>query len=145
MTIAGNVRDFFTAPANLGVELTIAQIAAKIKCDNIKALGLTLWKMATKTKELRHDKNDDGKRIYFYNPKFKGAKAAPAAGAGRPRKYKKRTAVTSASRAVVTASRWALTQDSAFVDLASPDSDEISGDRARALVDFIRKLDEARA
>jgi len=41
--------------------------------------------------------------------------------------------------------RWALAADGAFVDLASPTREEISAPRARALVDFIRKLDEGQA
>ena len=63
----------------------------------------------------------------------------------KPRKYKKRkvkkTAITHSVKAAVPPSRWAVTEDGAFLDLAAPGSDEISGTRARSLVAFIRKLD----
>ncbi len=67
----------------------------------------------------------------------------------KPRKYTKRkakkTAITRGVKAAVPPSRWAVTEDGAFVDMNAPGSDEIEQTRARSLVAFIRKLDEALA
>jgi len=75
----------------------------------------------------------------------KPARRVKKANSVKSRKYKKRkakkTAITHSVKAAVPPSRWAVTEDGAFLDLAAPGSDEISGTRARSLVAFIRKLD----
>ncbi len=70
--------------------------------------------------------------------KVKSAKPAKKA----KRKGVRRTKKPAIPPRVIAAARWAVTADGAFVDLVDP-TVEISRSRARALVDFVRKLDAA--
>lgn len=156
MSIPKDVRAFFLKPENLSAEATLKQLAAAIETDNLRALGVALNALSgPNKKELLREKNADGVWAYRYNPKF-AAGGKPARAAKKPRKVKpvkpRKPAAAKKARRKYTrrasapaplcgpAARWAVTSDGAFVDLASP-ATEIHAASARALVDFVRKLD----
>lgn len=167
MSILQQVRDHFVNPANLGAELTLKQISAAIDCDNDKRLGIELWGMVNRSRELITCGRDaEGKNIYRWNDKRERA----AAGGGRatrkkaaarpgkpPRKVKavkpRKTAPKAARekhgggqralQAAPAAALWALRQDGAFVLLGT--QTEIPRADARALIEFVRQLDAGAA
>lgn len=104
-----------------------------------------LWRITDAGRALLdgHKALGGGKPARAVKPRKK--KAAPMRKPPKAkRKYTRHVKKPAARRAVpVVASRWAITDDGAFVDLVS--ELEIDVARARALVAFIRKLDEAAA
>ncbi len=166
MSIADDVREHYLKPENLGAELTLIEISAAINCDDDKRLGIELWCMVNRSHELKSAKNAEGKNVYRWNEKRErvstaGGKPAKPSTRKSPRvekphskaaKVQRKTAISKRRRAEKSAvthgvkpdsRRWALTDDGTFIDLSC--GREIPNDRARALVKFIRTLDEASA
>jgi hypothetical protein len=167
MSRTEQVREFFLAPKNMGAERTCNQLAEELGIDNFSGFAVTLFDMTTKTHELVREKSTDGRFVYRWNDKASATRDSELGGGdakpkrGRPPKVQRKTAKRAAGKSKLVVhnrqsgcaqrapkcaavTRWALTEDGAFVDLTTPGV-EIDDARARGLVDFIRKLDHARA
>lgn len=163
------VREFFLAAKNMGAERTGKELADELAIDNSSGFSVTLHDMTTLSHELLREKNQDGRWVYRWNDKREPRRRAQLGGGdAKPpkRKVQRNTAKRAARKCRIPAvvaprapdlprsplaahrlrslTRWALTEDGAFVDLKVPGL-EIAAEQARALISFIRKLDHTRA